>query len=226
MCQYLTQMPRSTVTQRLRSTLKRLLDKEGHGAAARLAAFSANRPGGRKIRPQDLSYFKHGSEGRTNPLTLDDLDDIADYFRLSIGELFELKSKDLTGDEQRLLWNFRALPDVTREHFIALLESAAVATGFVAMKQRKSLRETQPSDTTTSREVYPIASEIPAEQELAQLREDLHVLSLRLGLMASGPRQHGSIPSLSPREPGGGGVSPTVERGVPRPHRRSSDKGA
>ena len=225
MCHYLTQMPRSTVTQRLRSTLKRLLDAEGHGAAARLAEFSAKRPGGRKIRPQDLSYFKHGSEGRTNPLTLDDLDDIADYFRLSIGELFELKSKDLTGDEQRLLWNFRALPDVTREHFMALLESAAVATGFVAMKQRKLLHETQPSITTSPPEVYPGAAEIPSE-EVRRLRAFLTDLSVKLAVVATSPSEYGSLPSADRHQSSSSGSPSRVEREVPRPRRRASDQDA
>jgi hypothetical protein len=117
-------MPRPTITQRLRAFLNQRLGAEWGGAAA-LAKFSQDRPGGSKIRAQNLSAFRRETPGRVG-LKLDHLDDIAAYFRVPIAALFGEQSA-LTGDEQRLLWAFRALPLPTREQFLGLVELASVA---------------------------------------------------------------------------------------------------
>lgn len=128
-------MPGRTVTERLRGRLRDWLKAEGWGAAKHLSAFSHDRPGGTKISPQELSYFLRNTPNR-KPLSLDDLDDIAAYFRVSVGELFDLKQADLSGDEQRLVYAFRALPLPTQEHFLALLESASVSQQFVRFRAK------------------------------------------------------------------------------------------
>lgn len=187
-------MPRSTVTQRLRSALKRRFDAEGHGTAARLSKFSFTRPGGRKIRPQDLSYFANETEGRANPITLDDLDDIADYFRVSIGELFDLRWKDLTGDEQRLVLAFRALHELTREHFLALIEAASVTTQGTLFRSAGSTRHLKGAGSlrqTLTPQIYggPLPTSDPGI-ELDRLRAFLTRWSQELAVALAGNSDH------------------------------------
>jgi len=176
-------MPRATVTQRLRRVMKRLFDAEGHGAATRLAEFSARRPGGRHIRAQDLSYFKHATEGRTNPISLDDLDDIADFFRISIGELFEVHSKDLSGLEQRLVLGFRALSTPTQDHFLALLEAASIPA---QMSDNARHPKAVKSDRTSPPESRPVAPALPLSPSDQEFRRRLTLIVDALADLAAG----------------------------------------
>jgi len=119
----------STVSQRLAARLQQWFRAARHGSQARLVAFSKSRPGGTSISAQNLSYFLNGR--RSNPITLDDLDDLAAFFGVSIGELLDDRSSDLSGDEQRLVWLFRALPPATQRHLLGLLAPAALSPQFV-----------------------------------------------------------------------------------------------
>lgn len=120
-------MPRPPLTERLRGFLYSRFKKEkgSWGTAADLARFSHNRPGGSKIKASELSAFINPKKGRRG-ITIDDLDDIAAFFRLPLAGLFGEESA-LSSLEQRMLWAFRALAPVTQEHFLALLEVASIA---------------------------------------------------------------------------------------------------
>jgi len=121
----LLSVPVATVTERLRAKLRRLLKERGYGAAKQLADYSQTKTGAR-ISTQELSYFLNDAPKRRG-LHLDDLDDIAAFFRISIAELLgDTKIGDLSPDEQRMLYAVRVLNSSTREHFLALLEAAAL----------------------------------------------------------------------------------------------------
>jgi len=115
-------MAKATVSDRLRRKLKTLLQ---HGDAAALAKFSKERPGGQRIYAQELSYFLNNQHGRRG-VNLDDLDDITDYFGVTIGELFDVPARGLSADEQRLVLAFRALPPATQEHVLGVVEPLSV----------------------------------------------------------------------------------------------------
>ena len=78
--------------------------------------------------PSWLSGFLHPGKRSARPsFHLDDLDDIAGYFRISIGELLgAAKPGELTGDEQRMVHAFRVLPHAMQDHFLAILEAASI----------------------------------------------------------------------------------------------------
>lgn len=117
-------MARLTVSQRLRGRLRALLSE--WGTAAALARYSQASPAGTKLSTQEISYFVNETPGR-KPIGLDDLDDIAAFFRVSLGELLgETRTVDLRGDEQRMVYAFRALPPTVQEHFLALIEQASL----------------------------------------------------------------------------------------------------
>jgi hypothetical protein len=117
-------MSRPTLTDRLRATLRPLL--RAHGVGAALAKFSQARPGGARINPQEISYFLNRTPGRKG-LTLDDLDDVAAFFGLSIGQLFGVDADALSPDETRIVTAFRACAPATREHVVGLLEMLSTA---------------------------------------------------------------------------------------------------
>jgi len=138
-------MPKASVSDRLRRKLRALLQ---HGDAAALAKFSQERPGGRRLYAQELSYFLNNQSGRRG-VHLDDLDDITDYFGITIGELFDTPIRELSGDEQRLVYAFRALPPVTQAHFLGVIEPASVAQGFVRATRTADPLVTQLTDAIT-----------------------------------------------------------------------------
>lgn len=116
----------TSVSDRLRQTLNRL-GKGEYGWRTALAKFSQNRPGGARILAQNLTYFLNRTAGRHRPLAIDDLDDIAAYFRVSLGVLLgDPQAGELSGDEQRMLYAFRALPDETKNHFLHIIEAASL----------------------------------------------------------------------------------------------------
>jgi hypothetical protein len=117
-------MSRPTLTERLRATLRPLL--RAHGVGAALAKFSQARPGGARINPQEISYFLNRTPGRKG-LTLDDLDDVAAFFGLSIGQLFGVDADALSPDETRIVTAFRACAPATRDHVVGLLETLSTA---------------------------------------------------------------------------------------------------
>lgn len=59
---------------------------------------------------------------------MDDLDNIASYFRIGLGELLGAPTPgDLSGDEGRLLLAFRVLAPATQDHVLRILEQLSLA---------------------------------------------------------------------------------------------------
>lgn len=120
-------MPPLRASDRLRRVLQRFIGPGKPQKAVDLVRFSETRPGGAKIKPQNISYFLNNAPGRPHPLAFDDLDDIAAFCRLTIGDLFESpRPGELSSDEQRLVYAFRALADPQRDQFLGLLEAASI----------------------------------------------------------------------------------------------------
>jgi hypothetical protein len=163
-------MAKATVSDRLRRKLKTLLQ---HGDAAALAKFSQERPSGQRLYAQELSYFLNNQHGRRG-VTLDDLDDIADFFRITIGELFDVPARELTGDELRLLFAFRALPPVTREHFLGVIEPASVTQAVVRVTRKMDAIVHQVEAAITEaeelRQAAPASRPRPAPRSVRQPR--------------------------------------------------------
>lgn len=183
MTKFTTTAGRWSVSTRLRAKLDELLKKDGYGAATALAKFSKDRPGGSNIQASEISSFLDPIKypDRKRPINLDDLDDIAAYFRINVGELFNLKNKELSGDEERMIWAFRALPDVTQEHFLALLEAASVSRQFVTFRKRKDLQFPAESGNTT-----PLPGGIDAESVASFARP----LSAQIAALATALREY------------------------------------
>lgn len=186
-------MPRQTVSQRLAAKLKALFK---HGDRAALVAFSHARPSGMNLSQQNLTYFLNPLDypDRPTPINLDDLDDIADFLRLSVGELFDIKQQDLSGDEQRIVLAFRALAEPTREHFLALVEAASVTTNFVMFRSQKwrqktaDLKRRGRSSQTLSDSIYGGALSARVVAEIASVAARLTELSHQLAEDANRPR--------------------------------------
>ena len=193
-------MPIVSATDRLRAALQRLVKQDGHGAQAALSRFSHTRPGGSKILPGNLSYFIHKT--RKNPLSLSDLDDIAAYFRVSIGELFDSpRPAELNGDEQRLVYAFRALPRPTQEHFMALIEASSVAFSASDKRLLDRLHKGKPLEhNPVSLKDVSHGGAVPhSADDLAALRQRASSLALELARFATGGSQP---PALSNTETG------------------------
>lgn|SRR5262245_55043509 len=158
---------RLSVSHRLARRLKDWFGKIGHGAQADLVTFSKNRPGGTRISAQNLSYFLHGH--RVNPIGLDDLDDIAAFFNVSISDLFDEKERDLIGDEHRWLLAYRAMPRVTQEQCLAIAELAAGSPSFVRFRDRPVPVTGAPPKGRTAR-IAATASLAQRTAEAAKLR--------------------------------------------------------
>src|SRR5215218_8616049 len=135
-------MPRLTPTQRLRAKLRVWL--KPHGKAAELSRYSKS--GGRQgLSPQEITYFLRETPKRRG-IVLDDLDDLAGFFHISIGELLgETKLGDLTGDEQRIIYAFRVLPEPVQTHFLSLIEQMSLAprTKYLPATSKLRIKETQ-----------------------------------------------------------------------------------
>jgi transcriptional regulator with XRE-family HTH domain len=118
-------IPVRRLSERLADKLRVWFQRRGHGSQAALVTFSKERPGGLGITAQNLSYFLNRRRGK--PLGLDALDDLAAYFNVSVGELVdEAYEPELSGQEQRLLRAWRAMPPALQHHFLALVEPAAL----------------------------------------------------------------------------------------------------
>jgi transcriptional regulator with XRE-family HTH domain len=96
-----------TTEERVRARIRGLVR---HGDAVKIADYSAQRRAPQRgLSAQNLSYFLNGR--RKHPLGISDLEDIALYFNLTVGELFTVNKKtELSGPEQRLLLAYAAAP--------------------------------------------------------------------------------------------------------------------
>jgi hypothetical protein len=108
--------PRLTVSERLRGRLRDLL--KPRGTATRLASYGGP-------SQQAISYFMNAQPGR-DPIGLDDLDAIADFFRVDIGSLLGVtRMSELSGDEQHLIYGFRVLAPHTQDAFLIVIDQAS-----------------------------------------------------------------------------------------------------
>jgi hypothetical protein len=106
------------------------------------------------------SYCKHPASWVSNLLaprsddprpSLDDLDNIAAFFSISVGELLgAAKPGELTGDEQRMVHAFRVLAEPVQIHFLALIEAASIGNripaGRKGLQVTSRIGQTAPSD--------------------------------------------------------------------------------
>jgi transcriptional regulator with XRE-family HTH domain len=112
-------VPPRTVNMRLRQRLHELL-RQKHFSKSGLAAY-CDQP------PSWVSGILHQGRG----VRLDDLDGIAAYFRLSIGELLGVsKPGELSGDEQRVVHAFRVLPPNLQDDILGILEGLSIGARF------------------------------------------------------------------------------------------------
>ena len=117
----------------------------------------------------------------TDPrINLDDLWNIAGFFRVSVNELLGApRTNELSGDEHRLFAAFRVLPSTYQDHFLALMESAAL--GVQIRKQN-----VQPRLGTTVESGHDVAPPGSAEADLHALRSYLTRIVVDLGAASAG----------------------------------------
>ncbi len=169
---------RLTVTDRLRSTLRRYLRDREFRKGDLAAACGRN--------ASWVSMLLSGERG----VKLDELDAMAEYFRVSLGELLgAAKPGELSGDEQRMVLAFRALPQVTKDHFLSVIEAASLGSSMIQNKQNragKTVRNlTDPTYKSASESFHAPGRQIPTAAgaadpatELARLRSVLTELAL------------------------------------------------
>lgn len=193
---------RLTVSQRLRAKLRALLKAGGHGTAKRLAEYA-------NLQPQNVSYFKTGNAAdRHNPIKLDQLDDIARFFRISLGELLgDTKLGDLSGDEQRLVYAFRILSPSAQQAWITVIEEASVhAQRTVFSRSNKQLLRGSKSAienheviknqkaVTRDPELRTDPDEQTTAAALAYLQSVVTRLSVELGTAVGDSQSHRPVP--------------------------------
>lgn len=158
--------------------------------------------------PSWVSAFLHPSSDRSsNPtIHLDDLDNVASYFRISIGELLgAAKQGELSGDEQRMVYAFRALPPTVQDHFLGLIELASLAPRQLAQQRlhtesKRDIR-TEPQPIALrggSHHGRPVSSD-PAVA-LRETQDFLTDIALQLGHAAAGTIPDRQISSARPDE--------------------------
>jgi transcriptional regulator with XRE-family HTH domain len=110
-----------TTEERVRVRIAHLVR---HGDAVKIAEYSAKRRAPQRgLSAQNLSYFLNGR--RKRPLGISDLEDIAFYFNLTVGDLFTPRKKtELAGAEQRLLVAYAAAPPEVQAAVLTMLEAA------------------------------------------------------------------------------------------------------
>lgn len=125
-------MSRLTVSARLRQNLARLLEKRG--TATRLSEYSG-------ISKQYLTYFMHDAPNRT-PIELDDLDEIANFFRVDIGSLLGCtRESELNSDEQRLLYAFRVLARHQQDALLTVIDQMQASSSTIPLRGRHPITD-------------------------------------------------------------------------------------
>ena len=186
-------MPPPTVSQRLRAKLKRLLRERGYGSASELARYSHSK-GGARISPQEVTYFLQETPGRIG-IKLDDLGDLAGFLRVSIGELLgDTRLGDLTGDEQRVIYAFRVLPPATQEHFLALIEAAALGAD-LAKRKPVMPRRVVPQGVHPHAAASVLARSPAVRALIERFNDDL------AAVFSHAPEPGGQTPTADPRSP-------------------------
>lgn len=163
------------------------------------------------------SYCKHSASWVSNLLapraadpqvTLSDLDNIAGYFRISIGELLGApKPGELSGDEQRMVHAFRALPAATQDHLLSLIDAASLGSALVKNRGRLPLRADELArNVGRPHESVAVSDAWDETSELAALRAYLARLSADLAAAATGAIPDRSTPGARPGQTGSRGV--------------------
>jgi hypothetical protein len=165
-------------------------------------------------KPSWISAFLHPKPERSiNPtIHLDDLDNIAAYFRISIGELLGAeKPGELSGDEQRLLHAFKALSAAHQNHFLAVLELASLAPRQIAQRAllttpRRDIRTpSQPYASLGGSHGRPVSPD-PAIA-LKETQAFLNDIIIDLSGAAAGQIPDRQIPGARPDQPQAGHVA-------------------
>lgn len=140
---------------------------------------------------------------RATQPNLQDLENIADFFRISVNELLRpANPKDLSADEQRVVLAFRALPEPTRDHFLALVEAASV--GSLSDKRgqmRKAGKLLTPrlgDPSSAGAALRPVDDPSAA---LQAIQGYLRALTLELGAIAAGVVPHRHDPPGDAQKP-------------------------
>ncbi len=154
-------------------------------------------------------------------VTLDDLDNIAAFFRISLGELLGApKLGELSGDEQRMLYAFRALPPITKDHFLALLEAASLGASLI----RRERKQHEMSHKESVELGYNSSIHAPLEEVLATgtdqsaiLRRLLTEIAVMAGAGASGAIAPTAPPGPSGRKADSSDMAARLHRSLSRP---------
>ena len=180
-----------TATQRFQRKLRLLLAERKHttGDNAPIGALASY------VRPQveNQSWLSNILSARGTQPNLNDIEGFASFFHVSVSEVlgYPANPKELSGDEQRLVLAFRALPEPTRDHFLAILEAASLN---VQMSDRHGQKRTGKSITTrVGDRLRGVDSIRPLEDPSATLRalqDYLRTLTLELGAIAAGVVPH------------------------------------
>jgi hypothetical protein len=150
-----------------------------------------------KITTQNLSYFT--TNQRPTAIKLDHLDELAGYFRLSIGELLGVsKPGELSGDEQRVVHAFRVLPPNLQDDILGILEGLSIGARFAGTSMPASSvshvgqrRAPHGDDLPASNSFGPVdAGVVAIADEFARRVADL--------LRGTAPREH-SAGTRTPR---------------------------
>lgn len=180
-------MPKRTVNDRLRQRLHDLL---------RTKTFSKSGLADYCKKPASwVSGFLHQGRG----IRLDDLDEIAAYFQLSIGELLGVsKPGELNGDEQRAVHALRTLSPALRAHVLAVMEGLSVSVRLrppdVGSRQRLPPELTHAS-------ALPASSGVASPVEQRIIDEVARVLADLLRDRPAGERPAGNDAPIPPPRP-------------------------
>lgn len=161
----------------------------------------------------NLIRADHRSE---NPrLDVDDLTNIAAFFRVSVDELLTgVSAKDLHHDERRLIVAFRALPQSVRDYVLGVTESASLGAHLAKRLEPRATSAQfgkevilQPTEKPprlaagSSPEVVDDHRVPHAAEELQQLRTRLNGIVDELSDLALGGKERGRLPNTGENQP-------------------------
>lgn len=189
-------MPPLTVSQRVRRKLFDLF-RDPQFTKTQLAEYC------NKDLPW-LSNFLHPNAKRTlrPSFHLDELDDIAGYFRISLGDLLGApRPGELSGDETRLLLAFRVLPAAMQEHVLRISEQLSLVPRGLAIRALHMPEELGQNARTEASHGRPLS---PPDADAQTLIDEAMVL---LGQASATIGAHRPLPSARPAEPHPGKVA-------------------
>jgi transcriptional regulator with XRE-family HTH domain len=157
------------------------------------------------------SWVSNMLSNRATQPNLEDLENIADFFQVSVNELLRpANPKELSADEQRVVLAFRSVPEPVQVHFLALLEAASLNANLLVGKRLRQLRSrtiTTGIDATTL-EADPAA-------EVSRLKGFLRTLTLDVTAALADAPDHQPTPGAGTTLPKRGKVAPELARRIP-----------